>query len=486
MEHPSSEPLLTYEQLLAENTALRCQVAELTAALAAANAKLAEVRALLEAALAEIERLKRDGRRQATPFAKGKGKSDPKKPGRKPGEGPFQRREVPAGELEAAVEVPVDQVACECGGELEADGFEFVSNTDVPPLPQPEVKIFKVGYCRCKTCGKRVRGEHPEVAPNQTGATAHRVGPRAMVLAHLLHYGFGLTVRKVPGVLRMLCGLKVTQSAITQDALRRSHRGGVGQAYRALRLAIRGSPAINTDDTGWKIGGAQAWLMGFETEEVRVYQIRRRHRNEEVREIIPGDYAGVMSTDRGASYDAKALDAVRQQKCLAHLQRNLSDVLARKTGKAAWFASHLKWLLEEALDLWWDWREGKQEGYAARAARIRVLLTCHLRDRRLNDKDNQRLLNELGRHHDRGNLLRFLEEPGLVEPTNNAAERALRGAVIARKVSQCSKTDRGAEAHSAFCSVIATIQKRRPEDLVEALLEVFRTGLAPAKPAESR
>lgn len=480
MEHPSSERQPSYEQLAAENAELRRQVADLTA-------QLTVVLERLKVAEAEIAELKRRGSGPATPFSKGAGKPDPKKPGRKPGEGPFRRRELPEGAgAGPAIEVPVESVSCECGGPLEADGFELVSTTDIPSIPAPEIRIFKVACCKCKTCGKRVRGEHPDVAPDQTGATAHRVGERGMAIAHLLHYGFGLTVRKVPGVLRMLCGLKVTQSAITQHALRQSDRGGVGQAYQGLRLAVRGSPAIFTDDTGWKVGGRQAWLMGFETADTRVYQIRPRHRNDEVREVIPGDYDGVMSTDRGVSYDAKAFAAVRQQKCVAHLQRNLSDVLARKHGKAAWFTQYLKRLLAEATDLWWDWREGEQDGYEQKAALIRDLVTSHLRDRRLTDPDNQRLLNELGRHHDRGNLLRFLDEPGLVEPTNNAAERALRGAVIARKVSQCSKTEQGAEAHSAFSSVIATLHKRRPEDLVEELLKVFREGLVSAKPAATR
>jgi transposase len=71
----------------------------------------------------------------------------------------------------------------------------------------------------------------------------------------------------------------------------------------------------------------------------------------------------------------------------------------------------------------------------------------HLRPRALKDRDNQRLLTEIGRLHARGNLLRFLHHPTTVEPTNNAAERALRPAVIARKVSQCSKNERGAAAY---------------------------------------
>jgi hypothetical protein len=51
--------------------------------------------------------------------------------------------------------------------------------------------------------------------------------------------------------------------------------------------------------------------MGFETPDPVFFQIRPQHRNEEVREVIPRDYQGVMSTDRGKSYDAKELLGVR-------------------------------------------------------------------------------------------------------------------------------------------------------------------------------
>ena len=71
--------------------------------------------------------------------------------------------------------------------------------------------------------------------------------------------------------------------------------------------------------------------------------------------------------------------------------------------------------------------------------RLRREVSHHLRDRPLSDRD-KRLQNELGWQDDRGNLLRFLDDPG-IEPTNNRAERALRGAVIARKVSHCSRNE---------------------------------------------
>ena len=76
------------------------------------------------------------------------------------------------------------------------------------------------------------------------------------------------------------------------------------------------------------MGGEDAFLMAFETEEATVYQVLGSHRNEEeVREVVPSEYGGVMVTDRGRSYDAQALSGVKQQKCLAHVLRSISEVV---------------------------------------------------------------------------------------------------------------------------------------------------------------
>jgi transposase len=91
---------------------------------------------------------------------------------------------------------------------------------------------------------------------------------------------------------------------------------------------------------------------------------------------------------------------------------------------------------------------------------LEILLSWHLRDRILTDKDNQRLLNGVGAQMDRERLLTFLHVPG-VAPTNNRAERLLRPVVIARKVSQCSKNHAGAHARSALLSAIYTAKTVR-------------------------
>jgi transposase len=345
--------------------------------------------------------------------------------------------------------------------------------TDIPPLPRPKVTQYRVWVCRCMACGRKVRGEHPDLAPDQYGATAHRVGQRVMAAAHTLHYQFGIPVRKVPGVLQTLTGLKLTQGAITQDALRQA-RGQVGAVYQQLRHSVGESPAVYTDDTGWRVSGQNAHLMAFDTDEVTVYQIRPRHRHQEVQEVVPADYKGVMVTDRGRSYEAHSFRKVRQQKCLAHLRKTLSTLLEKKRGRARELGENLKMLFEMALDLWEEYHAGAVTDFATRVAELRFAISYQLRERALRDPDNRHLLKVLRRYHLKGELLRFLEEP-LVEPTNNRVERALRPAVSARKVSQCSKNEAGAYAFSAFKSVVQTLGKQSTGSVIEALYSPFRS-----------
>jgi transposase len=462
MRWPEDIASLSREDLLALVAEQQCQIAQLTAT--------------IEALRAEIAQLKRSTKRQAAPFARGTRVSHPKPPGRKPGSGTFSFRQAPRPEeiTEPPVEVAVTVETCpDCGGKLAGERVDLAYVTDLRPTPKPRLTQYRVQVCRCLSCGKRVRGEHPEVASDQYGASAHRVGDRAMAAAHALHYGAGIPVRKVPGVLEVLTGVKLTQGAITQDGRRRA-LGPMGRSYERLRASVCDRPVVHTDDTGWRVRGEPAFLMAFATDEATVYQVRPQHRNEEVREVIPPDYQGVMVTDRGRSYDAQALAQVRQQKCLAHILRSISEVVATKKRRGRSFGNQLKRLLREALALWQCYHAGAVAALAPEASRLKAAITHHLRDRVLSDRDNQRLLDEIGWHHDRGNLLRFLEDPS-IEPTNNRAERALRPAVIARKVSQCSKNEAGAYAFSAFTSVIQTLQKGGTQSVVEALRHLFQS-----------
>jgi transposase len=464
----SGAPFQRIEELKQENEVLRERLEQSEED----NERLRRENEQLRKELKAAGRGSRRGRR--------KPKADPKRPGRKAGQGPFTFRQPPAdtGVSEPAIEVPVTVGQCPCcGGELRYERTDEATVMDMPHATQPEVKSYAVEVRRCERCGQRVRGQHPDVAPDQYGATAHRVGPRVKAAAHTMHYGMGVPVRKLPAMLREFTGIEVTQSALTQDALKKAE-GVVGNAYQDLRTGVTTAPAVYTDDTGWRIHGQTAHLMTFDTDESTVFQIRRRHRNEEVRELIPADYAGVMITDRGKSYDAEELLGVKQQKCLDHLKENINEVLEHKAGRARSFGLRLKSILREARQLWRDRRAGKAKKFPAEVKRIEEELTTHLRPRFLKDEDNQRLLDGIGLQHDRGRVLLFLHDP-TIEPTNNRGERALRPAVIVRKLSHGSKNERGAEAFAGFTSVIQTAAKKRGCSIIDALQNLFQSKSHP-------
>jgi transposase len=243
-------------------------------------------------------------------------------------------------------------------------------------------------------------------------------------LGHVLHYQHGVPVRKAPAVIEEMTGVRLTQSALTQDALKQT-AGPLGTAYRQLRETIGKADVVHTDDTGWRVGGQTAFQMVFATQTETVYQIRERHRNEEVREVISTEICGE-------------------------------------------FGQNLKQLLRQALRLIEERALLPPAEYQQQVGELDAQLTHHLRNRILRDDDNQRLLNGVGTQQDRRNLLRFLNDPR-IEPTNNRAERALRPAVIARKVSPCSKNERGARAVEAFVSVLETVRKTCATRISDAL-----------------
>ncbi len=172
------------------------------------------------------------------------------------------------------------------------------------------------------------------------------------------------------------------------------------------------------------------------------------------------------------SYDAKEFQDVDRQKCLGHILRNLAEVVEAQHGRAREFGVVTKSLLQESMELWRARHSSIADEFTDKAKEVKDLVSYHLRDRTLTDEDNQRLLNGLGAHDDRGHPMRFLETP-FTEPTNNRAERILRPAVIARKVSQCSKTQQGAEEFAAFKSIAQTAVKNGAASITSVFRVLF-------------
>ena len=171
------------------------------------EAEVSDLRRQLEQTQEENDRLRHENEElhkelkaagRGSRHGKRKPKADPKGPGRKAGQGRFTFRRAPMSS-EPPIEVPVTVGPCPCcGGELRYERTDEATVTDMPQAAQPEVKCYAVEVRRCERCGQRVRGQHPDVAPDQYGATAHRVGPRVKAAAHTVHYGMGCPCASCP------------------------------------------------------------------------------------------------------------------------------------------------------------------------------------------------------------------------------------------------------------------------------------------------
>jgi hypothetical protein len=419
-----------------------------------------EQRAEIDRLKVELENLKRKQARQATPFSRNQPKKNPKRSGRKPGVGIFKYRTNPTPEsITNTIIVPAPTCCPDCKIMLEQHKTSLAFITDLPIIT-PKITKYEVSEGTCPNCKRHFRGVHPDLSSNQVGATAHRLGTRALATGHALQYDFGITARKVPQVFKDVLNFSVTHSAFTQQAVKRGNleTGIIGGEYQKLREQIKTSSVVNTDDTSWQTGGKASYLMGFKTNTAVVYQVRDQHRALEVLELIPKDYAGVLVTDRFVTYDAKVFNEVKQQKCVAHILKNLKQLLEKPVrGRSQEFPKALRKVFKDALKA----HSSFTTNAITRAVFNKVGETILRRLDRLlefgglSNKDNLRLQRGLAWHHARGSLLRFLLEPE-VSPTNNAAERVLRSGVVVRKLSAGSKNEAGARAFSGFKSVIET------------------------------
>jgi hypothetical protein len=145
----------------------------------------------------------------------------------------------------------------------------------------------------------------------------------------------------------------------------------------------------------------------------------------------------------------------------------------RKTGRARDFGEPLNACVHAALARWHRQRDSPVADFKVEADALQTALTSQLRDRCLKAPDHQRLLNALGWPHDRGHMLRVLTDPR-VAPTNHRAERALRPAVMARKVSHGSTNSTGAHTCATFSRVVRTLAKQGIKSLGENLYQLFR------------
>lgn len=417
------------------------RIAQLEAQVERLTAQVRQLTAQLQEAL-------RAGKRQAAPFAKGPPKDKPKRPGRKPGAayGPKGHRPVPEGEPDEVIDVPRPESCPDCGGPIDEDHTAHQYQAELPR--KPILRRFDLHIGRCTRCGKRVQPRHPLQTSDALGAAASQLGPDAHAAIAYLNKHAGLPHGKIAAFFRSCFGLPLSRAGSCHSMLRSARR--CRGLYDGLVTGVPTFPWIVPDETGWRIGGRSAWLHAAVTERTTAYLIDPHRGYDAAEQLIGADYAGTLIHDGFATYDR--FWRARHQQCLNHLLTRSKRLLATATAGAVRFPRQVRRLLRDALRL----RDRRQadligaHGLRCAIGRLKVRLERLLRWFRANP-DNERFAAHLNRHRD--HVFTFLTTPG-IDATNHRAERALRPAVLARKVSGGSRTARGAWAHACLMSVL--------------------------------
>jgi len=242
-----------------------------------------------------------------------------------------------------------------------------------------------------------------------------------------------------------LFGLSLSQGGL-MNLLRRA-QGRFRPGREAAVSALRRAEVVASDETGVRIEGSNAYHWVFRSAEAVVHQTSPTRAASVVREMMGGHRPTVWISDR---YTAQQGHGVVHQTCLAHLARDIAYAVDVSDDPVPW-----------RLQLW-------LQSVFALAERVTTLATSTLAAKRRSlDRQLGAILSsasrcdltralqaKIGRARDQ--LLVFLDHPGRVEATNNGCERALRPAVVQRKVTNGYRAMWAANGEATIRTVVDT------------------------------
>lgn len=328
------------------------------------------------------------------------------------------------------------------------------------PEIQPLVTEYQRHRLTCSGCGESTCAKLPPGIP--TGQS----GPRLVAFVALLMAYFRQSKRRtslfVTSILNIPCcpALTVKHQNIATQALQ--------PAYDEAVAALPQEPHLNGDESPMKEGPIKSWLWTFVAKTFTVFALRGSRAATTISELLGETFAGVMSCDRAKMY----WQCGRLQWCWAHLKRDFQALIDHPDGQVKRLGRDLMRPTKELFRHWSRCRDG-----TLTREKLKHLLTP-VREEvdalllRGQFSGNPRLVGMCRELHEyREWLWTFLEAEG-VEPTNNAAERSLRQAVIWRNLSFGTQSAGGSRFVETLLSVIETCRQQNRNVLHEVTTAV--------------
>jgi transposase len=282
-------------------------------------------------------------------------------------------------------------------------------------------------------------------------------GPELVALVAVLHGRYRVSMGEVVLVLEAIWGLKLSKGMVAKMCEQTSQ--ALASPYHQAHAVIKTTHQNNIDETSWKLAGQKYWLWVVAAEFLTGFYLAKSRSRKSFETLVGKEYSGIVTSD---SYNAyAALETHRHQFCWAHLLREIRGLSQRGGAGGEWGLTALSWVAQ-LFEAWYWYREGAGVitigQLADKLASIRAGFLAHLETgKTLPDGKVRCFCEQLLKGEE--SLWVFSTKEG-IEPTNNAAERALRPAVIWRKSCFGSQSEKGLRFVERILTVAATCRKR--------------------------
>jgi transposase len=379
-----------------------------------------------------------------------------RKPGGQPGHPGHHRPLVPSERVNTIVDLVPD--ACrQCAHRLQArDGVGDPRRHQVTELPAIEAHIteYRCHRRQCRRCGTTTLAPLPEDLTGQFGPQLTALIAYLTVVCRMPRL---VVQRLLEGALQIPLSLGSTQNAWEEVS------AAVTAPYQELQHALPQQSVLNSDETGHRTNGAKRWLWTLVAPTFIFYTIATSRGADVLRGLLGASFAGILGSDRLPTYLTYAVGL--RQFCWAHFTRNvLSAQELARTASAQRFCREALALQRQLFRVWHRFA-GDPHARGAPLTRAELIAKAlpiektffALGERYVNaaDSDVANLARALFVHHQ--HFFTFVHEEG-VEPTNNAAERALRTAVQWRKIMFGNRSAEGELAVARLLTVTRTCQ----------------------------
>jgi transposase len=353
-----------------------------------------------------------------------------------------------------------------CGTLLQGDDPEPYRHQviEIPPITAQAIE-HRLHRLICPCCGTSTCAQLPAEVESS------RFGPRLSALVGLLGSAFPLSISKTQALLDQLLGVSISSGAIA--AIRSRLAACLQQPVEEALQAARQQPVVYMDETGAPTGnadggnpdGRRGWLWVLMTPVLTVFVQGLSRSSAAAMELLGHAFAGIVVSDRYSAYNH--LPTCQRQICWAHLIRDLTAI-EQRPGASGEIGTALLALQRQLFEQWHHWKDGQinREQLQESCGPIRrhfeemlqrvVAVGCEGGERTPwahTVRTCQQLLQR------RAALWTFLEKPG-IEPTNNGAERALRQAVIQRKISHGVQSRAGGLCRTRLLTVCASLRQQ--------------------------